>query len=64
MSKLENELAAAKAEAARHVHRLERQIDVRKQIEDAEARIARRDVENKADQAKLVRLTAELASLA
>ena len=64
MSNLENELAAAKLEAARSVHRLERSIDLRKQVEDAEARIARRQAEDEADRATVARLTAELAALA
>lgn len=64
MSNLQNELAAAKAENARRVHRLERAIDLQLQIDNAQARIARRNAENDADQAKLDALSAELAALA
>lgn len=64
MSNLENELSAAKAEAASRVHRLERAIDLRKQVEDAESRIARRTAENDADLATIQALSSELAALA
>lgn len=64
MSNVEAELAELKAESARRVHRLERAIDLRKQIESAQARIERRRVEDDADKASIAALSAELASLA
>lgn len=63
MSNLQNELAGAKEEHAKRVHRLERAIDLQMQIDNAQARIARRDAENDADRATLEALAAELAAL-
>lgn len=63
MSNLQNELAAAKAEAAARVHKLERAIDLQAQIDNAQARIVRRNAENDADRATLEALAAELAAL-
>ena len=60
---IQNELSAAKAEAAARVHRLERSIDLCKQIEDAEARITRRNAKNADDQASVAALSDELAAL-
>lgn len=64
MSNVHAELAELKAESARRVHRLERAIDLQKQVDSAKARIERRKGENDADQAKIDALSAELASLA
>jgi len=63
MSNLQNELAGAKEEHAKRVHKLERAIDLQMQIDNAQARIARRDAENDADRATLEALAAELAAL-
>lgn len=63
MSNLQNELAGAKEEHAKRVHRLERAIDLQMQIDNAEARIARRNAENDADKTTLEQLAAELAAL-
>lgn len=63
MSNLQNELAGAKAEHAARVHKLERAIDLQAQIDNAQARIVRRNAENDADRATLEALAAELAAL-
>lgn len=63
MSNLQNELAGAKEEHAKRVHKLERAIDLQMQIDNAQARIVRRDAENDADRATLEALAAELAAL-
>jgi uncharacterized coiled-coil protein SlyX len=63
MSNLQNELAAAKAEAAARVHKLERAIDLQTQIDYANQRIVKREAEIAADRATLEQLTAELAKI-
>lgn len=63
MSNLQNELAGAKEEHAKRVHKLERAIDLLMQIDNADARISRRYAEIEADKATIEALAAELAAL-
>lgn len=61
---LRAELATAKADAVRKVHKLERVIDVTKQRDDAVARKAIREAEIVAEDERIAALDAQLAELA